>query len=1358
MNRLGPQIVRGGASLTAGLGTGLGYVTLAENNAPELAGDPVALHIVKIVNPPEPGFVQVINPDNVFDERVVLRHSLDFGGNPDALTFEWFYQEDQGGPRPVTIPTNDPAWIRIAEGTGLNHITIGGTGARSISDGWIYVRYKGYAVGAWTANQFTDFGGGRDADGSAIPAHYDGWIKRVLGGLNAFDQRSESFHDAPAQTYVSMLQQAGQRYEGPVAFNPGAANVNSLGLIELYETVLRRGFSLTINGTPSYASAGVNNALLLAAGRISDFYMLLGNEAFQDAQDPTIGFNVAEGPDFGTLASSVFAFQNQLPTLLDEELALLRGRDNSGSGVGARPVYNRLFWNFTNGLEGEPAYVLNYVTDQNFQTGLTEEDAAFLYPQGHGDAWGHYLSATKSYYRLMRHPNFTWIPRSETVTVAGVGINVDYLDEVKFARAAAAKARTGRDLVDLVYRERYESNPAGQWQGYKDPDAARAWGMDEWARRSGQAALFDWAIGNALLPEQSAKTGLEKIDRQTVTELGEIAGQFKAIQQKVDNADRGLNPLGLTGDTIPFDIDPSFTDIGSTASVGGVATQGLSHFEQIYLRAQETVKNALGLYNFANEFTQRIRALQLKSNEFAEQVFDADRDFKSRLIEIYGYPYSGDIGPGNTYPDTSYDGPDLYRYMYVNVAEYAHESLPEPGGAITGYFGALEFQAEDIAGANGNLAKIAGHFFPGDVTDKDKLVDAGPSKSKEVTYPLMQLGQLGTSKWRFQKTAGMGERRAPGKLQVAISAMVSSEVELAKSVTAYNEHLALIQDAADILQAQFNLAAETIRIKEADQVTTNGLLSSIVILKAASAAAEAGIGAIEYTAEAVAESIPDVTPTSGVAVSLGDGFAALAGGAKLSAAVGRNVLGGVMAGAESGIASFEAAKESLAGKTELAIEKAGQPFAIQERLKAVEQLLRAEIGLRLEVSLKRIDVQNAVGEFLAVLAEGERLQQERIIYNQKVTGPIATLRYQDLAFRNFRNDALQKYRASFDLAARYVYTAARAYDYETCLLGSSAASGQQFLQSIVRQRSLGQFVNDRPINGVGGLSDPMARMLQNFTVLKGQLGFNTPQLETGRFSLRTEFFRIKAGADSDAKWAETLQQHRVADLWKVPEFRRYCRPFSPENAGAQPGLVISFGTDITFGQNFFGWPLAGGDSSYDSSHFATKIKSVGVWFANYNGQGLAETPRVYLVPVGTDIMRTPVAGSLATREFTVVDQRLPVPFPFGEDDLANPDWIPVNDSLSGNMTELRRFGRFRAYHDSGSLAPSELAGDTRLIGRSVWNTRWLLIIPGGTFLNDPSAGLDTFIKGQAVPGSPDRDGDGIKDIKIFFRTYAYPGL
>jgi hypothetical protein len=302
-------------------------------------------------------------------------------------------------------------------------------------------------------------------------------------------------------------------------------------------------------------------------------------------------------------------------------------------------------------------------------------------------------------------------------------------------------------------------------------------------------------------------------------------------------------------------------------------------------------------------------------------------------------------------------------------------------------------------------------------------------------------------------------------------------------------------------------------------------------------------------------------------------------------------------------------------------------------------------------------------------------------------------------------------------------------------------------------------LNGNPVAGQPGLADPLARLSQNFAVYKSQLGFNNPQTETSRFSLRQELFRIKKGDSrgSVLAWWKVLEEHRVPDLNALPEFRRFCRPFAPESAGPQPAIVIPFSTFVQFGHNFFGWPLAGGDSTYDPTHFATKIRSVGVWFENYNGQGLSFTPRVYLVPAGLDVMRSPSGDTLATREWKIVDQKIPVPFPIGESDLANPDWIPINDGLSDTFADIRRFSRLRAYHDSGNFSAAETITDSRLIGRSVWNTEWFLIIPGETLLNPAGEGLDSFIHGQLIPNTTQRDGNGIKDIKLFFQTYSYSG-
>jgi hypothetical protein len=50
-----------------------------------------------------------------------------------------------------------------------------------------------------------------------------------------------------------------------------------------------------------------------------------------------------------------------------------------------------------------------------------------------------------------------------------------------------------------------------------------------------------------------------------------------------------------------------------------------------------------------------------------------------------------------------------------------------------------------------------------------------------------------------------------------------------------------------------------------------------------------------------------------------------------------------------------------------------------------------------------------------------------------------------------------------------------------------------------------------------------------------------------------------------------------------------------------------------------------------------------------------------------------------------------------------------------------------------------------LYGRSVWNTRWLLIIPGASLSGDASAGLQRFI-------------DTVTDINLQFETLSNQGM
>ena len=77
----------------------------------------------------------------------------------------------------------------------------------------------------------------------------------------------------------------------------------------------------------------------------------------------------------------------------------------------------------------------------------------------------------------------------------GVPLQVDFLDERQFAETAAAKARTGAEIVDLTYRQAFGADPAGQWQGYDDTQPERAWGLD---------AALEWYLPGSGLASISA--------------------------------------------------------------------------------------------------------------------------------------------------------------------------------------------------------------------------------------------------------------------------------------------------------------------------------------------------------------------------------------------------------------------------------------------------------------------------------------------------------------------------------------------------------------------------------------------------------------------------------------------------------------------------------------------------------------------------------------------------------------------------------------------------------------------------------------------------------------------------------------
>ncbi|MDJ0653629.1 MAG: hypothetical protein QNJ40_05735 [Xanthomonadales bacterium] len=1367
-------------ALTAGNAQGSGFMTLAFNNDPALTPLPISLSVLRVdclQSPPPPtppeeadiystyqGQIQVLEPENIFDEQLVLRHSGDFGGNPDALEFEWFYKPDLDGTPPMPLPDPDAGqlngWLKfpVDDAQGAVEITIAGANIQTLSDNWYVARYRGLPA-CGNASGFSIYAGQPGATPLEPRAQLaEGWVKRVLKRLNPFEARVQNFAQAATNNYASMLIQLGERYEGDIALNNDPENLNSFGLIEAYTTVMRRALTLSVDATPPVDYGPANTAILLVASRLVDFYTLLGNEAYADALDPMIGVDTGGGTF--SLAPTIFNFQNQLASILEEELVLLRGRDNSQGPVAANPVYNRLFWNFTTG-DGEVAYALSYnISDQNDDGVIDEFDARIQFPQGHGDAWGHYLTAMDIYYDLLRHPFYSWDPRPEAITVAGVPLQVDFLDERQFAETAAAKARVGAEIVDLTYRNQYVEDPAGQFQGYEDSDFDRAWGLSEWGSRAGQGAYFDWIMGNAILPAEDPNpdnVGIQRIERSNIAELDEIIAQYDKIQAQVDEADRGLNPLGLASGVVPFDIDPSQLD------------DGVTHFEQILTRAETALDNVVQVWDFANQLTQMMRFNQDEVDDIRRDSVSQENDFTNQLIEIFGYPYDDDIGPGGTYP-AGYNGPDLYHYMYVDPPALAgtqfdftaSENGYDPStnnvarirtfqGVFTPVGNGINFF--DVTQQNPAAPSI---FLPLCITNplgQGCALGDLTNNTLEVEYQTIESADFG---FAFAKPeAWTGVRRAPGRLQTTLGEVLQARIALRQALVAYDKLRLDIEDAVDGLEAKFNIKEQNIDIAITERNVLLGL--TVVNQVAANAAIVARrIGEFsDFSFKAGSECVPK-NVIAGLAAG-GD----IASTARCTVHTAGNVvkLGFDTLADVLDIAGnvADAAKEDVSAIASIQTLINDTTLDLFDAKGEIDALLREEPLQRAEIFARAEAAQQLLGDYNATLAEGLRVLDQLKAFRRRGAEAIQEYRYEDMAFRIFRNDALQKYRAAFDLAARYVYLAAAAYDYDTNLLGSDAQSGQGFLTDIVQERSIGQILDGAPVAGSRGLADPIARMKLNFDVLKGQMGFNNPQNETNRFSLRQELFRITGEPESDDAWRQTLDQARVDNLWNISEFRRFARPFAPESAGPQPGIVLEFQTTVNFGLNFFGKELGPGDSSYDSSQFSTRIRGLGAWFADYAGLPLSNTPRIYLFPVGADVLRAPAPDSFATREWQIIDQVIPVPFAIGSGDLQRFDWLPSVDNVIGSPVELRRYPRFLAYHLSEPFDNSEIVSDSRLIGRSVWNRKWLLIIPGASLLNDPDEGLDTFVNGSLIPGSSERDGNGVSDILIFFQTYAYSG-
>ncbi len=1366
-------------------GRGAGYVTLVFNDSEnEDMVDPSESIFMNVINvEPElyQGRLDPILSDNPLDKQMNLKYTADFGGSTERWDYEWHYANPDNGRAPAMESEEWFALLDSEGGTYLDFATIGDAGVFGLSDHYVRCRYKaldpavislvGTNWSAWTPPQLAE-----------------GWIKRVLKAVNPFEQRIRDYMNVELNTELSMIQQAGSPYNGNVPLNQTA--LNDYGLIPIYETLLREAKKLSIDADNPAAGA-LSLALQMAAGRISELFMVLGNEALADAMSPTVDLG-SESPVDDGAESSIFCFQNQTRNLLEEELALLRGCDLSWEYAelppqqiepSSYPLFNRLAWNFTADIMGgEVAYALNYgITDLkgNNDGSVNAKDAEALFPQGHGDAYGHYLSAIKGYYYLLRHPSFGWLPQVEGILAGTTEITISYFHEKRFAMSAAAKARTAEMVVSRTAREAYQHAEDDVWMHAEDDVDNRDWGIDEWATRGHLGAYYDWAVANALLPSREVdELGIRIIDREGTPELGEIATAARRIQRTADRADAGLNPLGLADNAIPFDISPSEIDAGKT------------HFEQIQTRALRALDNAAEIYGRVKAVGNALRD-QNEARDFDTMVDDEEAAINRRLIEIYGYPYADDIGPGKNYAE-GYNGPDLLNYRYIELYDLG-DNLDVDGRyydmtlthydttqeTITGSFqaqidtsvadlglignaiaGAVSFTQDEI-GLDGNLLnqwiRIDELQLP--VT----IIDAGPdamdgnvnytfnvtswtNEPIDVRYYVSRYGIPG------KPPEFTGQRRAEGEIQIALASYAEQLFAIQRVYEKAEASAQSLRGEIEDLRAfEFGSQMETpIRFANAEVVafyvnaktSAQAVYDTIVMLGKVK----------DYITNSGVEALPKMAGFSTDFTSLGRA-AVLALRAGIEEAISSQIgdQKAIIAEIEHKISLIE---DQMASELAAAYSTPLRSFMLSDISQAAHGV--AACVAELESTLNLANATRM--RFVALESEGDQLQMERERLRLQWSSDLNTRRYRNMMYQIMRNDELQRYNEAFETAARYCYLAARAYDYETGMLSSDAVNtaGRDFMTQIVKTRSLGRFVYDgdgygAPLGGGStgdpGLADVMYRLDENWQVLKTRLGFNNAQGDADEFSLRSECFRKVPDASGDAAWAQILEDAWVPNLRELAVFQRLCLPFDPTTA-VEPGFAIPFATTIEFRKNFFGRDLADGDNAYDSTYFSTKLRSVGICLgtADSVSSGLAQRPQIYFVPAGLDAMRVPIHSSgavSAIRTWSVLDQTLPLPYPLSESGWESPDWSALKNLCGNEMFAFRQYPSLRAYIGD-SFDASEMNSNARLIGRSVWNTDWWIIIPAGSLHADNETARERFI-------------ERITDIKLYLETYSFSG-
>ena len=315
---------------------------------------------------------------------------------------------------------------------------------------------------------------------------------------------------------------------------------------------------------------------------------------------------------------------------------------------------------------------------------------------------------------------------------------------------------------------------------------------------------------------------------------------------------------------------------------------------------------------------------------------------------------------------------------------------------------------------------------------------------------------------------------SPGTIQQALGNLLQAHQKFSTALLQYDNLLNQIQDQSDLLESQYNVNATQINILDQglNQQTTldkdiyNDRQSELKYSLAASTTTAVG--------DAVAEALPTI-----VGFGAFDATSVARGAIKLLAAGTASDLG--YFGNEATLAELQDSQDLALDQAEnsIAVTVSQQVQGITNQILQLQQLLSQEPIQRSQLDNLQEAITEAAESYRSTLEQGLQVLDARTRYRAQTAQQVQEYRYKDMAFRIFRNDALSKFDAQFDMAALYVYLAAKAYDFETCFLpGAPGSPADSFLQQIIQTRAIGLIgANGQPLQGEGdgdpGLADAL---------------------------------------------------------------------------------------------------------------------------------------------------------------------------------------------------------------------------------------------------------------------------------------------